>query len=188
MLIGLLGSLRGSICIYQGEELGLAEADVAFEDLQDPYGIRFWPKFKGRDGCRTPMVWDNAAQNAGFSTSKPWLPVSVEQSARAVNVQEDERGSMLNHYRAFLHFRRSHPALVKGEIAFVHADAHTLAFTRSYGNEKMLCAFNFSNKPQNLKLTGVQVLEDLESTGFHGSHWGGQLDLSAYDAYFGRVA
>ncbi|MEP1933707.1 MAG: alpha-amylase family glycosyl hydrolase, partial [Roseibium sp.] len=47
----LLVCLRGSACIYQGEELGLAEADVAFDDLQDPYGIEFWPEFKGRDGC-----------------------------------------------------------------------------------------------------------------------------------------
>ena len=58
----LLMCLRGSVCLYQGEELGLPEADLAFEELQDPYGIEFWPEFKGRDGCRTPMVWqtDNA--------------------------------------------------------------------------------------------------------------------------------
>ena len=59
--IDLLVSLRGSICLYQGEELGLEEADIAFEDLRDPYGIRFWPAFKGRDGCRTPMVWESGA-------------------------------------------------------------------------------------------------------------------------------
>ena len=59
--------------MYQGEELGLGEASVAFEDLQDPYGITFWPNFKGRDGCRTPMPWENLdnsqpnAHNAGFS-------------------------------------------------------------------------------------------------------------------------
>ena len=73
--VDLLCSLRGSICLYQGEELGLTEADIAFEDLRDPYGIRFWPGFKGRDGCRTPMVWEADAQNAGFSIAKPWLPV-----------------------------------------------------------------------------------------------------------------
>ena len=50
-------SLRGSVCLYQGEELGLTEAYVPFEELQDPYGKRFWPKFRGRDGCRTPMPW-----------------------------------------------------------------------------------------------------------------------------------
>ena len=55
----LILTLRGSVCIYQGEELGLTEADLAYQDLQDPYGIQFWPEFKGRDGCRTPMVWDS---------------------------------------------------------------------------------------------------------------------------------
>ena len=54
----LVASLRGSVCVFQGEELGLAEADVPFEALRDPYGIAFWPTFKGRDGCRTPMPWD----------------------------------------------------------------------------------------------------------------------------------
>jgi alpha-glucosidase len=59
----LMMCLRGSVCLYQGEELGLPEADVAFDDLQDPYGIEFWPEFKGRDGCRTPMVWGNPIQS-----------------------------------------------------------------------------------------------------------------------------
>ena len=73
--IELLVSLRGSICLYEGEELGLEEAELAFEDLRDPYGIRFWPAFKGRDGCRTPMVWESGQPNAGFTSGKPWLPI-----------------------------------------------------------------------------------------------------------------
>jgi hypothetical protein len=72
----LLMCLRGSVCLYQGEELGLPEADLAFEDLQDPYGIEFWPEFKGRDGCRTPMVWDHRQRRMpAFHLGKPWLPV-----------------------------------------------------------------------------------------------------------------
>lgn len=43
-------SLKGTPCLYQGDELALTEADVPFELLQDPYGITFWPEFKGRDG------------------------------------------------------------------------------------------------------------------------------------------
>ena len=61
LLAGILLSLRGSVCLYQGEEIGLTEADLAYEDLRDPYGIQFWPDFKGRDGCRTPMVWEEHA-------------------------------------------------------------------------------------------------------------------------------
>ena len=72
--IALLACLRGSICLYQGEELGLEEAEIAFEDLRDPYGIRFWPGFKGRDGCRTPMVWEAAARERGLLERKALAP------------------------------------------------------------------------------------------------------------------
>ena len=50
----LLCSLRGTLCLYQGEELGLEEAELEYEQIRDPYGLAFWPSFKGRDGCRTP--------------------------------------------------------------------------------------------------------------------------------------
>ena len=66
LLLALLLSLRGAVCLYQGEELGLMEAKIAFEDMQDPYGIRLWPEFKGRDGCRTPMPWQTTELNGGF--------------------------------------------------------------------------------------------------------------------------
>ena len=69
-LVALVCSLRGSVCLYQGEELGLPEADVPYDKLRDPYGIAFWPNFKGRDGCRTPMPWTGAA-DAGFSPAEP---------------------------------------------------------------------------------------------------------------------
>jgi alpha-glucosidase len=49
-LTALITALRGSVCIFQGEELGLGEGRVPYEALRDPYGIAFWPAFKGRDG------------------------------------------------------------------------------------------------------------------------------------------
>lgn len=70
LAISVLAALRGSICLYQGEELGLPEAELAFEDLRDPYGIRFWPAFKGRDGCRTPMPWEAGKAHAGFTSAE----------------------------------------------------------------------------------------------------------------------
>ena len=90
--LALLLTLRGSVCLYQGEELGLTEAYVPFEELQDPYGKRFWPKFRGRDGCRTPMVWLGDNLNGGFSEAKPWLPVAMEHLRMAVGQQEDDPG------------------------------------------------------------------------------------------------
>ena len=187
LYVGLIGALRGSVCIYQGEELGLTEADIAFEDLQDPYGIRFWPKYKGRDGCRTPMVWEHGKPNAGFTTGRPWLPVPPEHRDRAVDVQDHLQGSMLNHYRHFLAFRRGHRALVKGAIRFVHADDTVLAFIREAGNDAILCIYNFSKDPVSITLPDVAVTEDLHGSGFSGVRHDKTFDLNRFDAYFGRV-
>ncbi len=143
----LLMSMRGSVCLYQGEELGLAEADVAYDDLQDPYGIEFWPEFKGRDGCRTPMVWEPSNQNAGFSTGKPWLPVSPAHLHQSVASQEGDDGAMLNHYRRVLALRKAHPALVNGEQSPVTAQGNVVSFTRRHGDETVFCVFNLGDTP-----------------------------------------
>jgi alpha-glucosidase len=123
------------------------EADIAFEDLRDPYGIRFWPAFKGRDGCRTPMAWESEKANAGFTTGKPWLPVPDAHRRRAVDTQEGSKASVLAHYRQALAFRREYPALVGGSIRFLAAKGDVLAFIRSGEGERLLCVFNFAGKP-----------------------------------------
>ena len=148
----LLMCLRGSACIYQGEELGLPEADVPFEDLQDPYGIEFWPEFKGRDGCRTPMVWEQSNQNAGFSSGNPWLPVSHEQAARAVAVQEADPGAVLHHYRRAIAFRRAHKLLRTGAITQMAAHGDVLSFQRTDGDQAIFCAVNLSDTPSPIDL------------------------------------
>ncbi|MEL7091729.1 MAG: alpha-amylase family glycosyl hydrolase [Pseudomonadota bacterium] len=141
-LTTVLMCLRGSVCLYQGEELGLGEADVAYEDLQDPYGIEFWPEFKGRDGCRTPMVWEASNTSGGFSNSKPWLPVASEHLRQAAAAQEDDPQAILHFYRRALALRRAHPALIKGDHDKVQATGNVLHFTRSLGGEEIHCAFN----------------------------------------------
>ncbi|HET9535156.1 MAG TPA: alpha-glucosidase [Mesorhizobium sp.] len=188
VLSALLMSLRGSVCIYQGEELGLNEADIAFEDLQDPYGVRFWPEFKGRDGCRTPMVWDRSAPNGGFSTAKPWLPVPSEHLTMAVSEQQGDKTSLLEHYRRFLAFRRAHPALCKGEIEFLAAEGDAIAFVRREGNEQIACAFNLGSKPATIGLGDVHAPTSVAGHGFSGEVDANGIRLGAYGAWFGRLA
>lgn len=188
MMSALLLTQRGSVCIYQGEELGLTEADIAFEDLQDPYGIQFWPEFKGRDGCRTPMVWDDHATQAGFSTAqKTWLPIPVEHVLRAVNTQAGRDESVLEQYRRFLGFRRQHPAFAKGDITFHEAGAHALAYSRALGNEKLLCLFNMSPEPAAIALPEGQWLA-LDGHGFASETNDNKVELPAWGAYFARHA
>ncbi len=145
----LILCMRGSVCLYQGEELGFGEADVPFEDLQDPYGIAFWPEFKGRDGCRTPMVWDQSNQNGGFSGGMPWLPVSHEHMHSSVAAQEAEPGAILHHYRKAIAFRKAHRALTKGAHESISVTGDVLHFIRTHPTETLFCAFNMSDTPSH---------------------------------------
>lgn len=151
LYLALLLSLRGSVCLYQGEELALPEAEVAFEDLHDPYGIRFWPTFKGRDGCRTPMVW-TAEASGGFSGGKPWLPVAPEHTALAVEAQDKDPASMLNFYRAMISYRSGRPEMIKGTFDIIEADDTYIAFIREFGGKRLFCAFNLSEAPRDVVL------------------------------------
>jgi alpha-glucosidase len=142
-LVALVCSLRGSVCLYQGEELGLPEAVVPFEALQDPYGKAFWPTFKGRDGCRTPMPWDGS-EHAGFSEVPAWLPVPESHRQGSVAMQEAQPDSVLNATRAFLAWRKTQAALVTGSIVFLDAPEPLLAFVRELDGERLLVVFNLS--------------------------------------------
>ena len=166
--ITLMMCLRGSACLYQGEELALPEAEVAFEDLQDPYGKRFWPAFKGRDGCRTPMVWEPSNQNGGFSSGMPWLPVSHDHLNRAVSTQEQDPAAILHHYRHAIRFRRNHPALRTGDFTPLEVRETVLSFIRSDGEQTLFCAFNLSGDPAAIDMpdgTWRQIGAELGSAG-----------------------
>lgn len=187
MFNAMLASLRGSICSYQGEELGLTEAEIAFEQLQDPYGVAFWPKFKGRDGCRTPMPWQGDSINAGFSEQKnTWLPVSHIHQAQSVSVQESTPDSVLNHYQQFMAWRKSMPSLQYGEIEFIDAPENVLAFIRTYENRSTLVCCNFSESAQQVHIANNIHVEQLTGHGFAPAIVEGeQITLQGYSvAYF----
>lgn len=184
-LVALVCSLRGSVCLYQGEELGLTEAEVAFEDLQDPYGITFWPNFKGRDGCRTPMPWTD---DGGFSACKPWLPIPQEHRGLNVATQDADADSPLNATRRFLQWRKSHAALVEGDIAFLDAPEPILAFVRRHGGHAMLVAFNLSGKAV---AWSMDAYKDAQAIADHGLVSGaidnGVLQLPPRGVFFAKV-
>lgn len=187
LLTAMVCSLRGSVCVYQGEELGLTEAELSYESLRDPYGIAFWPQFKGRDGCRTPMPWDEG-EHAGFSRGTPWLPVPEQHRALAVIRQESDPHSTLHGFRAFMHWRRSHPALRWGDIRFIETAEPVLAFTRSFQGKTVLAVFNLADAPVELELP--QAAESVEMLG-HGLARGElqnrQMHLPAYGVWFASL-
>ena len=187
-LVALVCSLRGSVCLYQGEELGLGEAEVPYEALQDPYGKTFWPNFKGRDGCRTPMPWD-AEPQAGFTTGEPWLPIPAAHRAQAVSRQEIEPTSTLNATRAFLRWRKTLPALQWGSIEFLDAPEPVLAFTRHHADQSLLVAFNLSANAVQWEIPDGLQLKELQGHGLlSGEVRDGNLHLPAHAVLFASLA
>ncbi len=184
MLWALLLSLRGSACVYEGEELALPEADITFEQLQDPYGKALWPEFKGRDGCRTPMPWLKNAPNGGFTTGQPWLPVPEEHLARAVDTEEKDPKSSLARCRAFTAWRKTMPALQAGDIAFLDCPDECLLFTRKLPGtgEEVLAAFNLAGKEAAIEVPGTDW-RFVDSLAF-GQCDGKTMKLGPYDACF----
>ena len=148
----MLMSFEGTIGIYQGEELGQTETELVFEELTDPPAIRFWPAVKGRDGCRTPMVWEKEAPNAGFSKGTPWLPVKPPQAERAVDQQGD--GSILAFYKEMIAFRKASGALSEGKTEFLNLPEPILAFHRRTDHHCLTCVFNLSPDPISLAMIG----------------------------------
>jgi alpha-glucosidase len=143
----LFTSLRGNIIVYQGEELGLTQVEIPFEQLQDPEAIANWPLTLSRDGARTPMPWMVQAGEGGFTGGSPWLPVGEENLARAVDRQEADPASLLNLTSDLLRLRRENDALRLGSFEVLHADECLLAIRRVSGGQSIAGLFNLSSVP-----------------------------------------
>jgi len=165
LLAAMLLSLRGSVCIYQGEELGLSEAALALADLRDPFGIAYYPEFRGRDGSRTPMPWRAGEAHAGFTAGQPWLPVPADHRAASIDAQERDAQAPLQAWRRLIAWRKAHPALQEGDLAMLDLPAPLIGFTRSASAERLVIVFNPSDRAQRLSLKGFAGLAPLEDHG-----------------------
>ncbi len=159
----LLLSLKGSVCLYQGEELGLPQTEMLFEELTDPPGIRFWPEYKGRDGCRTPIPWEEGEPPSGFTTGKPWLPVKPPQAVLNVAGQEANPDSMLAFYRRLISWRKNRDVMIDGDIQFFKVAEPVLAFRRTKEAGGMLCLFNLSPHVVTVTVAGLAEGAALEA-------------------------
>ncbi len=185
----MLLTMRGSVCLYQGEELGLSEAELAFEELVDPYGIEFWPEFKGRDGCRTPMVWQSNAHLGGFSTApRAWLPVPSDHMMKAPDLQQQQNDSVLHHYRATLAFRRQHPALMQGDIQTLDAPENVLMFRRMLEDDALLCMFNMSENEVTVPVPAELTVSPSDAPNSVPGPVDGTVTLPAFGCFVGLIA
>ncbi|MYE87330.1 MAG: alpha-glucosidase [Gammaproteobacteria bacterium] len=146
LLALLLIALRGNALIYQGEELGLPQAEIPFDRIQDPEAKNNWPQTLGRDGARTPMPWQHHETGAGFSQAEPWLPMPEAHRRLAVDGQLADPESTLHFFRRAIGLRNSSAALRRGALQFLDA-GELLAFVRQSGGQLALCVFNLTAEP-----------------------------------------
>jgi alpha-glucosidase len=155
--LALLMALRGTVFLYQGEELGLPQSVLAYEDLRDPFGLAHWPQNPGRDGCRTPFPWQAEAPQLGFSAAaRSWLPVDAAHAALAVDRQLADPASTLHATRRLIALRRAHPALRLGFLEPLVADGDVLVLRREQdsggSHDALLLAFNLGPTSTRLPL------------------------------------
>ena len=186
LLAALILALKGSCCIYQGDELGLTEADIPYAKMQDPFGLAGYPSILGRDGCRTPMPWQKEAHQAGFTTAKEsWLPIPEEHFAFAVDVQESESTSLLNKYRRLFHWRKQQPAILQGDLTLLDTPEPLLGFSRKCDKQHLICLFNLSPKALHHDLSDYPECVENESD-FINRRYDNIVEIPAYGVFFGN--
>ncbi|HKO93771.1 MAG TPA: alpha-amylase family glycosyl hydrolase [Polyangiaceae bacterium] len=147
----LLLTLRGTPTLYYGDELGMRDAVIFPEQMQDPQGKNIGVS---RDPARTPMQW-TADKFAGFSAVEPWLPLGFDHQYCNVEAQRQDPDSMLALYHRLIALRRAEPALNVGTYKPVPTDGALLAYVRECGEQRFLMALNLGSRPAHLLLADI---------------------------------
>jgi alpha-glucosidase len=194
LMAALYLTLRGTPIMYYGEELGMENNDPKRkEDVQDPKGRTGWPADKGRDGERTPMQW-NDAENAGFSTHHPWLPVPPSYKTHNVAAESKDPNSVLEFYRKVLALRHTNSVVLEGNYSALNEDdPNVLSYLRTYKGKSVLVALNMSGSAQKASFhlgaegASPSTLHPLVSTPGAGAN-GPEVTLPAFGVFIGEVA
>ncbi|MBW3669173.1 MAG: DUF3459 domain-containing protein [Actinobacteria bacterium] len=162
----LLLTLRGTPFVYQGDELGLEDAEVPADRVVDP---------GGRDGCRAPIPWDGSADH-GWPDGEPWLPFPAGADTRNVATLRTDEGSILHLYRRLLAVRRGSPALRTGTWRALDAPDGVLAYERRSqdGADRRVVIVNFGDAAATVPLDGrwridVEAADPTATGAYEGS-------------------
>lgn len=178
MLATVLHFQQGTPFIFQGEEIGMTNANFnkieeyrdleshntyqKFSDMGLPEEkVLTFLKYKSRDNARTPMQWDNTV-NGGFSSYEPWI--STNKNYSQINVASDlaNSESIFYYYQKLIRLRKELPVMVDGEFTPVQMeDSAVFAYTRALNNEKLLIVGSFSDKRIRFELP-TEFLDDPE--------------------------
>jgi alpha-glucosidase len=191
----MLFASRGTAMFYYGDEIGMKTTPpTRKEDVKDPVGLTGWPKDKGRDGERTPMQWD-AAANAGFTSAgvTPWLPVPSTYTTVNVKAEQSEADSLFDWYKTLIHLKKTNPAFAYGDNVMLDTEnTKVLSWMRQKpGAPSVVVSVNFTADPQTVSLSvpgsGRNVKTLLKTPGAADPASIGQIQLGPFGVYVGEV-
>jgi alpha-glucosidase len=152
----VLFASKGTALFYNGDEIGMKTTPPERkEDVKDPVGRAMWPTYKGRDGERTPMQWDDSA-NAGFTAGTPWLPVPPTYKTVNVKAEEGQADSLLTWYKSLIDLKKNNAAFAQGTNLMLDTEnTKVLSWLRQTADGKqVLVSCNFTADPQTVDLSG----------------------------------
>uniref|UniRef100_T1JA57 alpha-glucosidase n=1 Tax=Strigamia maritima TaxID=126957 RepID=T1JA57_STRMM len=152
--------LRGTPITYYGEEIGMVDNFIAWDQIQDPYGTWFgrdhYTEYN-RDPERTPMQWDDSAFSGFTEGNSSWLPVNENYKQLNVEKQKTEPRSHLNTYRKTALLKKQQ-AIINGSIDFPLITEDIFSFTRTIEyHPGYVVVVNFGNDTQAVDLASKQT-------------------------------
>ncbi|OEE90474.1 alpha-glucosidase [Enterovibrio norvegicus FF-162] len=189
LLLTMLCSLQGVISIYQGEELGLPEANVPPAARKDFFGQQVIANYVGRDGCRTPLPWSQTHAHLGFSDHTPWLPAAQEHAPLAIDAQMANTDSALHFTHALLKWRKNQPALVEGSCRVLAFNDSLMVLERHHESQTLIIALNGSAQDATIRLNlpNTAATIDVPHMNNVSAEANGVLNLKPWQAWAGEL-
>jgi alpha-glucosidase len=170
----LLLTLRGTPTMYYGDELGMPDARIGADEVQDPAEKNQPGIGAGRDPERSPMIWENK-ENAGFTAAgtKTWLPLVWDWPNFTVETEGYDSRSVLALYRRLLICRRLIVELHAGSVGGVQAESGVLSYTRSSGDDRVFVYLNFTDEVRWVETQPGRLIvgSHMDNQGSHVSGW-----------------
>ncbi|XP_015432639.1 PREDICTED: alpha-glucosidase-like [Dufourea novaeangliae] len=148
--------LPGVSVTYNGEEIGMEDTWVSWEDTKDPQGCnaghnRF--EQMSRDPARSPFQWDNTT-SAGFSANpKTWLPINDNYKTINLATEKEQINSYYNFYKAMSWLKKA-PFVVNGNLTTTVLNNRVLLISRETAEDgSVIAVLNLSNKAEYVNLS-----------------------------------
>jgi alpha amylase len=196
----LLHLMKGTPYIYQGEEIGMTNYEMAsLDDIYDIESINMYHErlaagyseadiltsinAKGRDHARTPMQWHGDQAHAGFTAGQPWIPVN--DNFTEINVAQNlaEKDSVFATYQQLIQYRKDHDIVVKGDFQLLYPDHPAVfAYKRQWQDDAFVVFANVSEEEQTVDVAELSLNDIIINNYDEVTVRDGQLTLEPYQA------